>query len=289
MNAIVSAEKQKSVARKFFDRRMTFIVSTQIFIGVVLALLIYYTNRGNEVSLKDFTYLREVGGKLQVVGVASEAIKYYERFFEVAGKQLDQSSKAKLAFTLGELCEKSGEYEQALGWYYLVEEFDSSSMYKGDAQKQVVAILERLKKFGAVKYALRQATTIDGNSDDSTKSGGVIIADIGGKKIYLHEIEEELDSLPTQLRDNFSKKENKVEFAKKYVAELILYQKGVRLKLDADPKYRRSLERIEKELLVQKVVQDEVVSKVNVSEEDVKNYFTANKDRYVQGKGSLVS
>ena len=43
--------------------------------------------------------------------------------------------------------EENGDSEKALAWYYQVEQFDADSEYKADANRKIVSLLEKMKKF----------------------------------------------------------------------------------------------------------------------------------------------
>ncbi|MBF0205357.1 MAG: peptidyl-prolyl cis-trans isomerase [Oligoflexia bacterium] len=290
-NTGMGGSNNPRVVRKIFDKRMWLIIGTQLGVGLLLGLLVYYSKRGDDARVNELSFLRENGNKLQTVGMLSEAISYYEEFFRRVGRELDDSSKAKLCYTIAELYEKTMEYERALGWYYLVEIFDHSTVYKNDAKRQIVSLLEKLKKFSEVKYALQQSTSLGmGESNSGGGSGsGEVVAKVGEKNIYLHEINEALDELPAVIRDSFGKGEEKVNFAKKYVSDFLLYQKGIRLKVDEAPKFRKMQERILRELVVKSVIDQEVVNKVVANESDVKNYFAANKSMFSSSENALVS
>ncbi|MBF0301297.1 MAG: hypothetical protein HQK51_21505 [Oligoflexia bacterium] len=275
---------------KLFDKRMLIIILSQLIISILLALfLLFYKGNlaNNKTSGDEINYLRTIGNKLQSVELNLEAAKAYEKYFEQSIGGIDNETKAKLAFTIGELYKNESQFEKAISYYMQVELFDSNSSYKNDAKKEIIAILEKLKKFSAAKWMLNEATSLNSTSTASANTkanvvnqGGDVVAKIGDKKIYLHEINSYLDDLPEFIRKNFTKKEEKENFVKKYVADTLLYEKAKRQSMDKDSKYIQQIERIQRELLLQKIIEQEVTKKVTISDPDVKNYFEANKDKF---------
>ncbi|MBF0362228.1 MAG: hypothetical protein HQK49_14525 [Oligoflexia bacterium] len=282
------------MSTQIFEKRMMIIVFSQLTIGILLALLIVFykgtnTKNINNIISDESNYLRTLGTKLQGIELNLEAAKSYEKYFEKSLNTIDNETKAKIAFTIGELYKNEGQYEKAIGYYYLVELFDDKSTYKSDAKKEIVALLEKMKKFSAAKWMLNEATSLSSSSAPAgagagagTTAGGDVVAKIGDKKIYLHEINTYLDELPEFVRKNFSKTEEKQNFVKKYVADTMLFEKAKRQGMNNDTKFRQQIERIERELLLQKIFEQEISKKISISESDVKNYYEANKDKFAQ-------
>lgn len=274
-------------AGKVFDKRFAILIGTQVIIGIVLAILIS-TRKGNGGGLAsdEKKILKEVGTRLQSVGILSEAAKAYEKYLENA--ELDNLSKARLVFNIADLYEKEGKYEQALNWYYQAEIYDPARKEKLESGQRIVAILERLKKFSAAKFALSESTSIEGEGAAS-KKGGTVIAKIGSREIYLHEAMETLDELPPAFREKFKNPTEKKEFVKKYVADLLLYEKAKKLQFDQSPEIRQQLDKIKIQLMVQKVFQEEIISKIKIEDSDVKNFFEAHRDNYSEKGHAEIS
>jgi hypothetical protein len=219
--------------------------------------------------------------RLHAAGLAKEAAEHYARYLAAAG--LSAGEKARTALTIGELFESAGEFEKALSYYYLVEVHSGQgSELQKKAAGHIVAILEQLKKFGAAKLALRSSTAL---SDEKKRpSGAVVVAKVGDSELYQSDLDEALDLMPEAVRQQFSKPEDRKRLLQKLVADELLYQKGLRLKLNEDSAYKKHVTAMMKQLVVQKVVENEVTSKIAVDEADLKNYFEANKKKYADGK-----
>ena len=126
------------------DTRFTVLFLTQCVIAVLLGYLIF--EKGDE-KPKEFgaDFFRDVAGKLHAAGLTGQAAKQYELYLE-KGK-VDSSVMAKVSYSLGELYEQEGHLEKAVSWFYKVELLDPKSSYVTEANKKIVALLEKLKKF----------------------------------------------------------------------------------------------------------------------------------------------
>ena len=140
--------------KKLFDTRFTVLVAVQatgILLILITLILVRPSHHGEDPAL-----LREVGNKLQAAGLTSEAISFYQAYLEKA--DIDTKTQANIAFSLGELSEQQGDLSKALGWYFRVKTLDSRSDHAIEAEKKVVALLEKLGKVTAAKSELESST-----------------------------------------------------------------------------------------------------------------------------------
>ena len=268
--------------RKLFDAKSLFFSSAVLILFTVLALLILYAQGGNFSSttsrMKDEgTMHRELANKLKSVGIAEEAIKEYENYFNLA--QTDKRTRSNLAYTLGKLYMEEGNYEKALSWLYRVDMIDPDTPLKSEAGSKIVHCLETLEKFHAAEYALEARSSLEKNQKEELK-GSEVVAEIGTRKITLREVDEALDALPAWMKEQFNGSEKKVEFTRKYVADELFYRKAKKLEYDKDGELRKKTADFMKQLMINKILEEEIKDKITVAEDDLKNYFKANQDRY---------
>ncbi len=250
-----------------------------ILIGLqatILAVLIgSKAIKSQESSSLDINFYRDLAAKLHAAGIDQQAARYYEKYLEQGN--LDLKTKAAIAFSMGELYENGEQLEPALASYYQVALLDAKSQYKDEAAKKIVALLERMKKFAAAKYELGAQTKLE----EEAPQGAVVIAKIDGKNIYLNQLHEAIDQLPDYVKKSIDSAEGRANFAKKYVADELLYAKALRQNLDKEPKVAKQLASIQKQIYIQNILETELAGKVNIDPADVKNYFEANKTKYL--------
>lgn len=70
------------------------------------------------------------------------------------------------------------------------------------------------------------------------------------------------------------------------IREELLYQQGIKLGLDKDPGYQAQIDKLERQLanmkrieMTRRVFNNQIASKVNITSEEVKEYFTKNESR----------
>ncbi len=267
--------------RKLFDARSLFFSSAVLILFTVLATLILYSKGGNFahiVSMKEEnTIHRELANKLKSVGIADEAIKQYENYFNTT--QVDKRTRSNLAYTLGKLYLEEGNYERALSWFYRVDMIDPKTPLKSEVGSKIVHCLEMLGKFHAAEYALEARSSLEENQQGELK-GGTLVAEIGSRKITLREVDEALDALPPWMKEQFKGSEKKLEFMKKYVSDELFYRKAKKLEYDKDGELRKKTADFMKQLMISKVLEEELKDKITVEEDDLKNYFKANQEHY---------
>ncbi len=267
--------------RKLFDARSLFFSSAVLILFTVLATLILYSKGGNFahiVSMKEEnTIHRELANKLKSVGIADEAIKQYENYFNTT--QVDKRTRSNLAYTLGKLYLEESNYERALSWFYRVDMIDPKTPLKSEVGSKIVHCLEMLGKFHAAEYALEARSSLEENQQGELK-GGTLVAEIGSRKITLREVDEALDALPPWMKEQFKGSEKKLEFMKKYVSDELFYRKAKKLEYDKDGELRKKTADFMKQLMISKVLEVELKDKITVEEDDLKNYFKANQEHY---------
>ncbi|MFQ6043964.1 MAG: peptidyl-prolyl cis-trans isomerase [Candidatus Poribacteria bacterium] len=272
--------------RPIFDRRTVFFsIIALVMFGVLVFLLIRpqvkqapvgATPRGRHwTSEQQKKYANSLFSK----GLKREAIAAYEKYLETTAEP--GRERAKIAYRIGTMYMDLGEYEKALANFYRVEIEDPQTVLATDVGQKVVACLENLGMTSQAQYELEKRTAIRPEGGKAGK-GGVVVAKIGKDEILMGEIDAALDRLPDWMRKQYQSGKGKLEFAKQYVANEVLYRKAKRLGLDKDPEMRLKIVDLTKSLLVQKVIEDELKKEVKINPADVELYYDANKDRYVE-------
>ena len=229
---------------------------------------------------------RELASKLKSVGLNHEAIKAYENYFNTDG--LDERTRANSAYTVGKLYMEEGNYEKALSWLYRVDIIDPDTPLKSKLNSKIVHCLEELERYHAAEYALDARSTLVETTEEEQK-GKKVVAEIGDSKITLAEVDKSLQELPPWVKEQFKTKEQRVEFLKKYVADELFYRKAQKLEYDKDPDLRKKTALFIKQQMINRVLEEELKDKTTVQEDDLINYFKANKDNYKERAQARIS
>jgi parvulin-like peptidyl-prolyl isomerase len=267
---------------KLLDAKTLLVSSLALVLFSILVILILFTGgrtlSHNSSSLQDAdTMHRELAAKLTSVGVHGEAIKAYEDYFNTA--TLDKRTRSNIAYTVGKLYMETGSYERALSWLYRVDMIDPATPLKREVNAKVVHCLETLGKFHAAEYALDARSALT-EKEAQEQTGSKVVAEIGSRKITLQEINDAIGELPPWIQEQLKAKEKRLEFMKKYVADELFYRKAQKLEYDKDADLRKKTAQFMKQQMVKKILEEEIQGKISGEEDDLTNYFKANRDRY---------
>lgn len=267
---------------KIFDQRFILLISFQLLFSLAIIFSIKYFNC-QHTNTQNLDW-KDLGAKMQVLGLSKQANYFYQNFLNT---ESDANSKLKsnLAFKMASLFEEQADLENALAHYHLVAAYDLNGEYVEEAKKKIVQVLEKMNKHMAAKMALKEQSQLASN--DQPISGGDVVAKINGRPIFLHSINEAIDTLPEQMRGEFKDPNKKREFVQKYVADELLWEKGRRQNILEDGAMKKKIMEIEKQLVVNSILQKEIFEKISVDEADLKNYFQLNSGAFAIAGPSL--
>lgn len=221
-------------------------------------------------------HAREVASKLKSAGALDEAAALYEVYL----RQTDApaATRANVAYSLGSLYLDAGRYERALRWFYEAEALGVGELRDPLSQK-IVHALERLGRYHSAQAALGSRTALDPDDAVKRSADDPVVARIGEREIYRSEVLRMLDDLPPEMAGQLTGAQ-RGELLKKYVADELLWRKAVKLEYDKDPEVLRSHDTLLKQLAISKLVENDVVSRIQVDPADLQNFFEANRERY---------
>jgi tetratricopeptide (TPR) repeat protein len=249
-------------------------ILTLVVAGGALALLLVGRGQPPDAGA---ARARELASKLKAAGALEESAAQYQRWLETDSGE--PAARAKIAYSLGTLFVEQGQYEKALRWFYEADLLGAGDL-ESEVGAKIVFCLERLGRVEAARAALAAHTSLE--EPETTKRAGseVVLAKIGSREISAADAQRALDDLPPELQQHFASRDQRLAFLKKLVADELISGKAAKLELDRDPEVRRRLEGFFKQLVVSTFIEREILGKVSVAEEDLKNHFAANKDRF---------
>ena len=115
-------------------------------------------------------------------------------------------------------------------------------------------------------------------SCEGRREKGEVIAKVGDEVLTLEMLDE---IIPSQYKERIGAAEKK-GFVLRWINNEVLYQEAVRRNLDRDPLLRQQLKRLEKELLVSKLIELETKNHVRVTEEEVKRYYQDHREDFLR-------
>ena len=199
--------------------------------------------------------------------------------FEDYLESCPQSNKesAVIFQKVGDIYADTGTFDKALFYFYKADMLD-----KELGRELSPKIVSALQKLGLSDQAKRESNERASFLNTTSEAGGKIVARIGDDEIGRGLVDQRMSSLPQDLLQTYSTPEGRQELLWQIVTQEVLYKKAKRLGIDKDPHVTQLLDDATKQIIVQKLVEQEVLSKVAVTDEEVKQYYDANKERFVQ-------
>jgi hypothetical protein len=110
---------------------------------------------------------------------------------------------------------------------------------------------------------------------------GPAIARVGDKEITKQELVEQFKILPPEMSVPFTTRPDTLNFLRQYVGLELIYEEAIHQGLGKDPALLAQLQDTKKQLMVDKYLADRLeLHNYQPSEEQIKQFFRLNKDRF---------
>ncbi len=230
--------------------------------------------------------IRQYANALKEKELYTQAIAEYEHYLDAAGSEPE--ARANILFVIGNLyMENLKNYEEALAAYLKITTLYPNSQVASDAQRASVTCLEKLNRSLDAQRQLNRITALD--PGQAASDGSEVVAKIGDKTITMKQLDAKIQELPEPYQKSFADPEQKLEFLKNMVVTDLLYTTAQRSGLDKNPEMRKRIEEMEKQILAQSVLKQEVQDKVEVSDADAKLYYDANPDDFTRPERAKIA
>ena len=221
---------------------------------------------------------RDYANILQGQGLYKKAIEAYRRYLTMS--RLEADKQANIHYLIANMYrEKLHNYEEAMAEYLRVKQLSPKSTLIPEINRKIVECLERMDRSLDAQRTLTKAAALKKKDREKTKAVNVV-AKIGDRLITLQDLNDEVQKLPPSLQKTYTSSQEKLQFLKQYVAKEILFDTAMRRGYDQDPVIREDLDRLRKELMVQRLISEEIKAKVHISEAERRLYFETHKDKY---------
>ena len=247
--------------------------------------------------------VKDLASKLAQRNLYQQAAAAWQDY--LASAKLDGPEQAKIQFQIGTLLEKGGLYADAIEHYYRSEAVSAVKELQSELNARIKECFEKLGKFSALRYEVMDRTSLN----PSQPAGGKVIAEIGAEKIteaqldakIEENIENQLESMkafmtPEQVSEQKKRAleqsrdpKTKQGFLQGWLAEGILYRQALQDKLSDKPEVQRVVHDLTRQALSQQLMNEQLASKIHVTDSDLQTYYTANKDKYVEPEKAKIS
>jgi len=174
------------------------------------------------------------------------------------------------------------DYENAAGRFIRAKLLDPESELKDKINKGLVICFERMGRSLEAQKRLQRSTGL--NQTKAEKKGGVVVAKIDDREITMTELEEQIEGLPPSVQAQFKDKESKLKFLQSYVGSELLYHMALRRGLDRDKDVEEGVYQFKKQVMINKLLAEEIPPDIEISESEIKLYYDAHKEQFKDKK-----
>ncbi|KPL00485.1 MAG: hypothetical protein AMJ91_04560 [candidate division Zixibacteria bacterium SM23_73_3] len=252
---------------------------TLVLVGVLLIFcaLIYVEVRGVTESKLDFSQQQDLAAELEDSKLYAQAVTEYQRLLDLGG--LDKKRQANINYILGKIyLNHLNDYQNAAARFIRAKLLDPESELKDKINKGLVICFERMGRSLEAQKQLEKSTDL--NQTRTEKGGGAIVARIGDREITMTELEEQIERLPPSVQTEFKDKESKLKFLQSYVGSELLYHTALRRGLDKDKDVEEGIFQFRKQMMINRLLSEEIPQDIEISESEIKLYYDAHKEQF---------
>ncbi len=248
--------------------------------------------------------LKDLALKYEKQGMEPQAVTAWKEYLGTGAA--DAGECASVWYRIGKLYQSTSEPALALDSYYRSEAYEKRDDIADDINRRSQECLAELGNWAASRYDLAERVGID-QSDAAI--GDEIVAEIGAQKISQADLDRRMEAeidrqieqyaafMPQEERmkqkdrllKTLTSPQGRLQFVNQVVVEEVLYQQALERKLADLPEIRDLLTDTKRKLLAQKVMSQELMSKVNLTAGDVETYYQANKAQYIDPEKAHIS
>ena len=222
---------------------------------------------------------KRLAGELDNNNLPLAAVDEYQKALALDG--LSDQERGNLCYLIARIYyENVKDYKNAAAYYIRAKGYDSQGSYATEASRNLVASLEKLGNVLDARRNLNASTNIDHKAADQND---VVVARLGGREIWLSEVEKQIQLLPPEIQSQLANRQAKLEFVHQYVGVELLYAAAVREDYPSKPEIQAQREQMEKRLVVDNFVSEKVMPGVQVDTADLRNFYLAKKDSLYRG------
>jgi len=201
----------------------------------------------------------------------------YTRYLDTAS--IPEEQRANLLYRIGTIyLDQLADYENALAAFIRISHLYPKAAVTREAEKRMVRCFEELKRGSDAQRKLKQLTDL--KPEEEEPGTGPVVARIGGRPITRDQLERELDQLPEAQRKIYEDPEKKREYLQSRLIEELFYDMALRKEYDKNKDIRKQVRDFEKMLLANRIMEEEVRRKVQVTPGDIELYYQAHPEEF---------
>lgn len=264
------------------DKRILIAFGIVVVVLLILNLLYKPSPYFSEIS---FETLKEYANELKNKGLYLQAIKAYNEYLK--NPELSKRLRANIHYIIAEIYRDNiKDFDNALAHYIKIKYIDENTPLIQNVNQKIVECLENSGRSREAQLALESSTLM---GKKRVNQSDVIVAKIDSDLITLNEFNQWYDKLPDEIKKQYPGQSGKRKLLQQFIGEELLYRMAMRKGYQNDPQILKQTFEIKKNLMMQKLLQEELRGKINITQNDLKLYYKANKERYKNKPFEMVS
>jgi len=248
---------------------------------VAFSVLVYVQLRGLAESELDYSLRQDLAAELEDSRLYLQAVAEYQRLLDAGG--LDKRKQANINYIIGNIyLNHLGDYENAAARFIRAKLLNPESELKDRINKALVICFEGMGRSLEAQRQLERSTGLD--QSEPEKKGGAVVARIRDREITMGELEHEIEKLPPSVQDQFKDREAKLKFLQGYLGSELLYHAALRKGLDKDGEIQEGVSQFRKQMMINRLLSDEIPQDIQISESEIKLYFDAHQEEFKDKK-----
>jgi tetratricopeptide (TPR) repeat protein len=244
---------------------------------VAFSVLVYVQLQGLAQSKLDYSLRQDLASELEDSRLYSQAVAEYQRLLESGG--LDKRKQANINYIMGNIyLNHLGDYENAAARFIRAKLLNPESELKDRINKALVICFEGMGRSLEAQRQLERSTDLD--ETEPEKKGGAVVARIRDREITMSELEEEIEKLPPSVQAQFKDREGRLKFLQGYLGSELLYHAALRRGLDKDKGVQEGTSQFRKQIMINRLLSDEIPQDVEIGEGEIKLYFDAHQAEF---------
>ncbi len=247
---------------------------------LIVSALVYLQVRGMAESRLGFSQQQDLAAELVDSKLYTQAVAEYERLLNLGG--LDKKRQSNINYIIGNIyLNHLHDYENASARFIRAKLLYPEGELKDKINKSLVICFERMGRSLEAQKQLERSTDLN---QTKKKKGGAIVARIGDREITMTELEDRIEKLPPSVQAQFKDKESKLKFLQSYVGSELLFHTALRRGLDKDKDVAEGIFQFKKQMMINKLLSEEIPQDIEISESEIKLYYDAHKEEFKDKK-----
>ncbi|MHC4725707.1 MAG: peptidyl-prolyl cis-trans isomerase [Planctomycetota bacterium] len=247
--------------------------------------------------------IKQLAAKLSQRNLYNQAADTWQDY--LAGADLTTTERARAMFQVGIALEKAGLFADAIEYYYRSETAEKLDDLESQINQHIKDCFEKLGKFSALRYEMMDRTSIIKDQ----QAGGEVVAEIGAEKITQADLDaqienaldnqlssvsafmstEQLNEQKKKMLEQYQNPQAKQQFLQTWLAQKILYREALEKQLTEKPEIKKLMNELAQGLLSQQLINEQLASKINITQTDLETYYAANKDKFLEPAKAKIS